>query len=109
MCYRARSASLLAGASWIAVLAILNVSAQVTLPEWVRARGLALFMTVYLGAHTAGSALWGQIAQLYGLPIAHFIAAAGALATIPLTWRWHLQTERRRRSRRRRYTGSRRS
>ena len=85
-------ASLIAGASWIAVLSTLNVSAQVALPEWVRARGLALFMTVYLGAHTVGSALWGQMAQLYGLPIAHFIAAAGALATIPFTWRWHLQT-----------------
>lgn len=85
-------ASLIAGASWIAVLSILNVSAQIALPEWVRARGLALFMTAYLGAHTAGSALWGQMAQLYGLPIAHFIAAAGALATIPVTWRWHLQT-----------------
>ena len=85
-------ASLIAGASWIAVLSTFNVSAQVALPEWVRARGLALFMTVYLGAHTVGSALWGQIAQLYGLPIAHFIAAAGALAIVPLTWRWHLQT-----------------
>ena len=85
-------ASLLAGASWIAVLSSLNVSAQVALPEWVRARGLALFMTVYFGAHTAGSALWGQIATVAGLPLAHFIAAAGALAIVPLTWRWHLQT-----------------
>ena len=88
----ALGASLLAGAAWIAVLASLNVSAQVALPEWVRARGLALFMTVYFGAHTAGSALWGKVATLWGLPYAHFIAAAGALLTIPLTWRWHLQT-----------------
>jgi hypothetical protein len=29
--------SLIAGASWIAALASLNVSAQVALPEWVRA------------------------------------------------------------------------
>jgi len=28
------------------VLSSLNVSAQVALPEWVRARGLAIFMTV---------------------------------------------------------------
>jgi hypothetical protein len=85
-------ASLIAGAAWIAVLASLNVSAQLALPEWVRARGLALFMTVYFGAHTAGSALWGQVATLAGLPIAHFVAAAGALLVIPLTWRWRLQT-----------------
>jgi MFS family permease len=85
-------ASLLAGASWIAVLSTLNVSAQVALPEWVRARGLALFMTVYFGAHTAGSALWGQVAADWGLPYAHLIAAAGALLTIPLARRWRLQT-----------------
>jgi predicted MFS family arabinose efflux permease len=88
----ALAASLIAGASWIAVLASLNVSAQLALPEWVRARGLALFMTVYFGAHTAGSALWGQVAALAGLPVAHLVAAAGALLVIPLTWRWHLQT-----------------
>jgi predicted MFS family arabinose efflux permease len=85
-------ASAVAGVAWIAVLSTLNVSAQVALPEWVRARGLALFMTVYFGAHTAGSALWGQVAALLDLPLAHFIAAAGALLAIPLTWRWHLQT-----------------
>jgi hypothetical protein len=62
------------------------------LPEWVRGRGLALFMTVYFGAHTVGSAVWGQVATLLGLPLTHFVAAAGALLTIPLTWRWHLQT-----------------
>jgi hypothetical protein len=43
-------ASPLAGAAWIVVLSSLNVSAQVALPEWVRARGLATFMTVYFGA-----------------------------------------------------------
>ena len=88
----ALAASLLAGVAWIAVLSTLNVSAQVALPEWVRARGLSLFMTVYFGAHTAGSALWGQVAATWGLPIALAVAAAGALAVIPLTWRWHLQT-----------------
>lgn len=36
------TASLIAGVSWIGVLASLNVSAQVALPEWVRGRGLAL-------------------------------------------------------------------
>jgi predicted MFS family arabinose efflux permease/quinol monooxygenase YgiN len=85
-------ASLLAGAAWIAVLSTLNVSAQVALPEWVRARGLAIFMMVYFGAHTVGSALWGQVAALWGLPVAHLLAAAGVLIAIPLTWRWRLQT-----------------
>ena len=85
-------ASLIAGVSWIAALASLNVSAQVALPEWVRGRGLAFYMTVSFGAMTLGSVLWGKAAELIGLPFAHFVAAAGLLAVIPLTQRWKLQT-----------------
>ncbi len=88
----ALAASAIAGACWIAVLSTLNVSAQLALPEWVRGRGLAVYVTVFFGALTLGSAVWGQVARLGGVPLAHFIAAAGALLTIPLTWRWKLQT-----------------
>ncbi|HUE19302.1 MAG TPA: MFS transporter, partial [Stellaceae bacterium] len=85
-------ASALAGATWIASLATLSVSAQVALPDWVRGRGLALYTTVFFGCLTLGSTVWGEVAAWVGLPIAHFLAAAGALAAIPLTWRWKLQT-----------------
>jgi predicted MFS family arabinose efflux permease len=85
-------ASVIAGASWIAALATLSVSAQVALPDWVRARGLALYTTVFFGCLTLGSAAWGEVAAHVGLPLAHFLAAAGAVAAIPLTWRWRLQT-----------------
>ncbi len=51
-------ASLLAGLSWIAVLSSLSVAAQTALPDWVRARGLAMFLTVFL-------APW-QLAAPYG-------------------------------------------
>src|SRR5206468_3978165 len=87
----ALSASVIAGVSWIAVLSSLNVSVQVSLPEWVRGRGLAMFVTAFFGAISLGSAVWGQVAGMIGLPAAHFLAAAGALAAIPLTWRWKLQ------------------
>ena len=69
--------------SWIAVLSSLNVSAQVALPEWVRGRGLAMFVTIFFGAISLGSAIWGQVAAMAGLPAAHFIAAAGALVGDP--------------------------
>jgi len=85
-------ASLIAGASWIAALAMLGVSAQVALPDWVRARGLAVYTTVFFGCLTLGSAAWGEIAVLVGLPAAHFVAAAGTVAAAALTWRWKLQT-----------------
>jgi len=88
----ALAGSAIAGASWIAALATLSVSAQVALPDWVRARGLALYTTVFFGCLTLGSAAWGAIAVAVGLANAHFLAAAGAVAAIALTWRWKLQT-----------------
>jgi len=85
-------ASALAGVSWIAVLATINVSAQVALPAWVRGRGLALFGTVQFGALTAGSLLWGGVASASTLSVAHFAAAGALLVSIPLLKRWKLQT-----------------
>jgi MFS family permease len=85
-------ASIIAGVCWITVIATLNVSAQVALPDWVRGRGLAIYVTVLFGSMTLGSAIWGQVAGMAGLPVAHFLAAAGVVLAIPLTWRWKLQT-----------------
>jgi hypothetical protein len=31
----------------------------------------------------------GHVAGMEGLPVAHFLAAAGAVVAIPLTWRWN--------------------
>jgi MFS family permease len=85
-------ASLLAGMSWIIVMTTLFVSAQVALPDWVRGRGLAMFLTVFFGAMTAGSALWGKVASLESVPIALYLAAAGAFLGMIATWRRKLQT-----------------
>jgi quinol monooxygenase YgiN len=85
-------ASLVAGASWIAAVSSLNVSAQVALPEWVRGRGLAMYVTVMFGALTIGSALWGKIAAVAGVPTALMVAAVGAAISVPLGRRWKLQT-----------------
>ena len=85
-------ASVIAGMCWIAVLASLNVSAQLALPDWVRGRGLAMYVTVFFGTMTLGSLLWGELASEVGLRWTHLIAAAGALLAVPLTWGWRLQT-----------------
>ena len=47
-------------------------------------------MGEYPGAHNG--ALWGQIAQFHGLPSRAFVAAAGLLAVVLLTWRGRFQT-----------------
>ena len=85
-------ACVIAGSSWIAVLANLNVSAQLALPEWVKGRGLAIYVTVFFGVMTLGSVVWGQVASIGGLPLAHLSAAAGAVLAVLLTWHWRLQT-----------------
>ena len=85
-------ASVIAGGSWITVLASLNVSSQAALPDWVRARGLSIFVTTMFASMTLGSLVWGQLAVFAGLPAAHFSAAAGAILAIPLTLRFKLLT-----------------
>ena len=87
----ALSACLLAGVAWVNNLTCLYASAQNALPDWVRGRGLAVFLTVIYGTTTLSSAGWGEIATKTGLPTALLIAAGGALPAIPLTWRWKLQ------------------
>lgn len=84
---------LLAGMSWIAAIASLNTSAQLSLPDWVRGRGLAMYVTVFFGSMAAGSMLWGETASFLDLAPTHFIAAAGAVLAIPVTSRWKLQSD----------------
>lgn len=88
------AASVLAGACWIAGVSRLNVSAQLSLPDWVRARGLALHVALTFGAMTLGSVLWGQLARSAGLVLALCAAAAAALALIPVAARWKLTSGR---------------
>ena len=83
-------ASVLGGLGWITVLTSLNVSAQTALPNWVRARGLAITLMVFFGCMSAGSAAWGQVAAATSVPIALLIAGLGAVLAIPLTWRARL-------------------
>src|SRR5262249_31498799 len=88
----ALAASVLAGFCWIGAISTLNLSAQVALPEWVRGRGLAVYVTVMFGALSLGGLLWGELAALAGVQSALLIATAGALLTIPLTRKWKLLT-----------------
>jgi hypothetical protein len=84
------AALLVAGAAWITVLTTLNATAQAVLPDWVRGRGLALYLTVFFGAMTLGSAFWGQLATHAGLTVA-LAAPSSATALIGLAaHRWAL-------------------
>jgi predicted MFS family arabinose efflux permease len=75
-------AAALAGASWIAALSSLNVAAQLALPDWVRARGMGLYTSVFYGCLALGSICWGQIATRLGVAPTLFVAAAGAVVAL---------------------------
>ncbi|MEP9378335.1 MFS transporter [Aquabacter sp. CN5-332] len=64
------------GMAWIIALTTLNATAQSILPNWVRGRALAIYLTVFNGAMAAGSLGWGLVAQEIGL--AATLAASGA-------------------------------
>ncbi|WP_424964830.1 MFS transporter [Dinoroseobacter sp. S375] len=83
-------AAFLGGLSWIAVLTSFNVSAQMALPDWVRARGLAVFLMAFFGAMALGSVLWGQVASLTSVPVALGIAALGLILGLLVTRRFEV-------------------
>jgi MFS family permease len=78
------------GAGWVSALSALNVAAQGAVPEWVRARGMALYLLVFQGGVAAGSALWGVVAgvRLAGALAAAAVMLLGGLAVAP---RWPLR------------------
>jgi len=68
---------LLAGASWIFFVSLFTVQVLNRVPDWVRARSLAVLMLVFQGAFAAGSATWGAIAVHSGLGAALLWAGVG--------------------------------
>ena len=83
-------AMLATGVAWISILSALQVSAQMTLPAWVGARGLAAFVVIFMGGMALGSILWGQVAARIGIPAALTAAAIGMVIAIGLTWKFKL-------------------
>jgi MFS family permease len=83
-------AMLATGVAWIAILSALQVAAQTTLPPWVRARGLAAFVVVFMSGMALGAILWGQVATRIGIPAALTAAAVGMVLAIVLTYRFRL-------------------
>ncbi|MGH8033795.1 MAG: MFS transporter [Lysobacterales bacterium] len=78
------------GFAWITVLSSLQVTAQLALPDWVRSRGLAIYVMVFMGSMAFGSLLWGRVAEETSITAALEIAAAGTVLAVAVTWRWQL-------------------
>jgi MFS family permease len=88
----AAAALVLAGMAWISTLGSLNGSAQTALPNWVRSRGMALYLLVFLGSQALGGLIWGLVTQWSDTRTAFSGMAAGLLlAAVFARRRWRLR------------------
>ena len=78
------------GACWVVALSTLSSLYQLSLPGWIKARGMSYYLIVFQGGGAVGAAIFGVIAGPAGLSPTLAIAAAG-LALSPLAglvWRF---------------------
>lgn len=78
------------GIAWISILSSLQVAAQMSLPNWVRSRGLAVFMMIFMGSMAIGSLLWGKVAALYGIDTSLIVAAIGMITMLVISHRFKI-------------------
>ncbi len=76
------------GGAWITVANSLSVSAQLALPDWVRARGMSMYQMAIMGATALGAALWGQLATMSSLPVSLLAAGASGVVVMWLVLRY---------------------
>ena len=81
---------LVIGLSWMMTASALMTAAQISLPGWVRARGLAFFWIVFTGGMAGGSVIWGQVAGLLTISWALTIAAVCLFIGIAVSWRFYV-------------------
>lgn len=79
------------GIASLSVMVSLSVSAQTSVPTWVRARAIATQLLVFQGCLAVGSLLWGAIAQRAGISVALSVAAVGLIVSVGLTSRFRLR------------------
>jgi len=85
-------AMLASGFAWLAAASSISVTAQLSLPAWVRGRGLATVQMAFMGGATLGAVLWGQIATIWNLQVAFAAVAIGAALSFALFRRYPVST-----------------
>ncbi len=78
------------GFAWTTTMSTINVSVQLSVPDWVQARALGAYLMTFQGGLALGSVLWGAIAQRGSTRAALITAAVGMAVTAPLALRTKL-------------------
>ncbi len=86
-------ALVLGGAAWLVVFSAFNVAVQTAVPAWIRARALAVYMLIFAGGLSGGSAIWGAVASHQGLRAALLWAALGQALGLLSMLRYRLRLE----------------
>jgi MFS family permease len=81
------AALVVAGAVWMAAVALFNIGVQLSAPRWVAGRSLAAFQASIAGGIAIGSWGWGYLTDLAGVQTALLVSAAMMLAS-PLLGLW---------------------
>jgi MFS family permease len=81
----AAPAMFVGGMSWILVANSVTIAAQLALPDWVRARGMAIYQMSIMGGSAFGAVIWGKIAEHTSVHTSLAIAAVSMLAGNALT------------------------
>jgi MFS family permease len=76
-----------AGMAWIVTANTLTVAMQLALPDWVRARGMSIYLMAVMGGSAAGAALWGSLATASSVPASILAASVLGPAACLLTRR----------------------
>ncbi|MFK8114730.1 MAG: MFS transporter [Rubripirellula sp.] len=74
-------ATFIMGGSWMMTLTTLNSTAQMKLPNELRARGMGCYITAVAISMATGALLWGQVAGSLGLAATQWIAAGTLVGT----------------------------
>jgi MFS family permease len=77
---------LVGGAAWVIFISLINALVQNLAPDWVRARVLAIFILVYQGSYSLGTAVWGAIAQRSGVGTALVYAGVATIVTAAIAF-----------------------
>jgi len=83
----------IAGMAWISTANTLAMSAQLALPNWVRARGMSIYQMALMGGTAFGAMLFGKVAGWASVPMAILAAAAIGLFLLLLTRRFSVEGE----------------
>ncbi|RAV18198.1 MFS transporter [Mycolicibacterium sp. GF69] len=80
-------AMVIGGMSWLLTLSTLNASLQLSLPAWVRARGLSVYQFVFMGGQAIGSLVWGLVAGATS-SVTALLISTGLLAACAVSLLW---------------------